>query len=658
MKTAVKPFQTEVSQLLDLVVHSLYSKKEIFLRELISNASDAIDRARFEALTDPSVLGGEEGFEIALTVDRSQRTLTVADNGVGMDAAEVEANLGTIAASGTKAFLSALKDAADKPELIGQFGVGFYAAFMVADRVEVETRRAGRPAVRWVSDGDGSYEIGDSEREARGTTIVLHLREEHEEFLDAWRIREIVRHYSDYIAYPVVLYPDPSAKASADDVQEKDSEGGDSREEASEPAASDAEASKPAASKPAEPETLNSMKAIWKRAKDEVSKEELTAFYRHIAHDFQDPLSSIHVAAEGATEFRALLFLPGAAPFDLFMGERKHGLQLYVRSVFIGDDLKELLPNYLRFVRGVVESSDLPLNVSREMLQDDVIVRRIRKTLVSRVLGKLEDLQKNAPADYDTFYKAFGRVLKEGLHEDFENAAKLKELVRFPSTFTEGEAMTSLKDYVARMPEGQKELYVLSAESVEAARNSPLLEAFAAHGYEVLFFVDPIDAWVGERLRDYDGKTLRPIDRGEIDLDGKEPAERKQETDAAGERFKPLFDVLREKLSDEVKDVRISRRLTESVCCFVAEEHGPNAQMERILKAFNQEAPHAKRILELNPSHPLTAKMLAMASADAADPKLAEYIELVHAQAQLSEGSPIRNPARFSKLLSGLMAQA
>jgi molecular chaperone HtpG len=639
MTTQTKPFKTEVRQLLDLVIHSLYSKKEIFLRELVSNASDAIDRARFEALTDTSILSDGETFQITIAPNKEARTLTITDNGIGMDSAEVEANIGTIASSGTKAFLAALKEAANKPEMIGQFGVGFYAAFMVADRVEVVTRRAGRPAVHWVSSGDGEYEIGDTEREGRGTTVTLHLREGMEEFVDDWRIRTIVKHYSDYIAYPVVLLPDPTAKKEDEKKDDKESED---------------------ESETKEPQTLNSMKAIWKRGKDEIEAEELTTFYKHISHDFQDPLCSIQVAAEGATEFRALLFIPGAAPFDLFMGERKHGLQLYVRSVFIGDDIKELLPDYLRFVRGVVESSDLPLNVSREVLQDDAIVRRIRKTLVSRILGKFEELQKNKTDDYNKFYEAFGRVLKEGLHADYENAAKLKELVQFPSTFTEAGKLTTLKDYVSRMPSGQKEIYALSADTVDAARNSPMLEAFRARGYEVLFFVDPIDEWVVERLRDYDGKTIRAIDRGEIDLDGDAAGDaKKKDAEAEAGRFKPLTDVIKAKLADEIKDVRISHRLTESACCLVADEYGPNAHMERIMRAFNKDAgTSSKRVLELNPAHPLMDKLLAMAVADKEDAKLADFVELIHAQALLSEGSPIKNPTRFSKLLSTLMANA
>ena len=642
MKTA--SFKTEVKQLLDLVINSMYSKKEIFLRELISNASDAIDRARFESLTHPEIIAQGEAFQITIVPNKEARTLVISDNGIGMDADEVEKNLGTIASSGTKSFLQSLKDAADKPELIGQFGVGFYAAFIVADRVEVDTMRAGAPSVCWASAGDGEYTVDEGARATRGTTITLHLREGMDEYLDDWRIEDIVKQYSDYIAYPIVLNPDPSWKpAEKKGEQGKD---GDKAEET-----------------PPEPRTLNSMKAIWKRGKDEVTEAELNDFYKHISHDGKDPLASIQVSAEGATEFRALLFIPSVAPYDLFlMSEHRRGLQLYVRSVFIGDDIRELLPDYLRFVRGVVESSDLPLNVSREMLQDDAVIRRIRKTLVSRILGKLEDLAKNKAEDYEKFYEVFGAVVKEGLHSDYENADKLKELVRFPSTATEGSKRTSLKEYVARMPEKQKEIYFLGADSVEAARNSPMLEAVVARGYEVLFFVDPIDEWVQNALYDYDGKRLRPVDRGGLDLDGEvsktESEQKKADETAAAERFKPLTDLLKDRLSDDVKEVRLSSRLTESACCLVSEEYGPNAHMERILKAMHQDHAPSKRILEINPGHPLMEKMLKMASDNPADEKLADYVELVHAQALLSEGSPIKNPARFSKLLSTLMTNA
>ncbi len=634
MKT--KTFKTEVSQLLDLVIHSLYSKKEIFLRELVSNASDAIDRARYEGLTDAAVLADGAAFQITLTPNKAEKTLVIEDNGIGMSAEEVEKNLGTIASSGTKAFLQSLKDAADKPEMIGQFGVGFYAAFMVANKVEVETKRVGADAVTWVSEGAGTYDLGESPKETRGTRITLFLNDDQTDFLDAWRIEDIVRKYSDFVAYPVVLNPDPS-------VPPPEKKEGDKEEP-----------------KAPEPRTLNSMKPIWKRGKDELKDEDTNEFYKHLTHDWNDPLAYIHVAAEGTTEFKALLFLPKEAPYDLFLAtDKRHGLQLYVRGVFIGDDIEALLPNYLRFVKGVVESSDLPLNVSREMLQDDAVVRRIRKTLVSRVLGKIEDLKKNAVADFDAFYDAFGRCLKEGLHEDYENADKLKDLVAYPSTFTEGEKRTFLKDYVSRMKEGQKDIYTLSADDLDAARNSPLLEAFAKKGYEVLFFVDPIDEYVAQSFREYDGKQLKSVDRGVIDLDddGKDADAKKKAEEEEAKAFAPLFDAIKARLADTVKEVRVSHRLTGSACCLVADEYGPTARMERILRAMRQSVPDSKRVMEINPGHPLMKKLLDMAKADKDDPALADSLDLLEAQALLSEGSPIKNPARFSKLLSDLMAK-
>ena len=633
-----RTFKTEVSQLLDLVINSLYSKKEIFLRELVSNASDAIDRARYEGLTDSAILADGEAFKITLTPDKGAKTLVIEDNGIGMSAEEVEKNLGTIASSGTKAFLQSLKDAADKPEMIGRFGVGFYAAFMVASQVEVETRRIGSPAVRWVSSGTGTYEIGECDREARGTKITLHVNDDQSEFLDSWRIDSIVRKYSDFVAYPIVLNPDLS-----EPLPEKKE--GDTEEP-----------------KRPEPRTLNSMKPIWKRSKGEVKDEELNEFYKHISHDYEDPLASLSVSAEGATEFKALLFFPKEAPYDLFLAtDKRHGLQLYVRGVFIGDDIEAMLPNYLRFVKGVVESSDLPLNVSREMLQDDAVIRRIRKTLVSKLLKKLEDLKKDKPEDFETFYGAFGRCLKEGLHEDYENGDKLKDLVAFQSTFTEGEKRTFLKDYVDRMKPEQKDIYTLSADTLDAARNSPLLEAFAKHGFEVLFMVDPIDEYIAPSLQEYAGKKLRAIDRGEIDLDEGEDEDakkaKKEADEAEAKKFAPLFDAIKARLADTVQDVRLSHRLTDSACCLVADEYGPSARMERILRAMRQEVPDAKRTMEINPDHPLSKKLLAQAEADKDDPALADAIDLLEAQALLSEGSPIKNPARFSKLLSDLMAR-
>lgn len=650
MSTQKKTFETEVSQLLDLVIHSLYSKKEVFLRELISNSSDAIDRARFEALTDADK-HEDEAYAIRITPNKEAKTLTIQDNGVGMTAKEVEENIGTVASSGTKKFLQAMKEKGNAPELIGQFGVGFYASFMVAERVEMQTRRRGEPTVNWSSDGKGSYEIGVGDEDAApGTTIVLHLREDMEEFFDPWRIREIVRRYSDYIAHPVQLFADPSVKP-ADKSDAEDTEENEVEEEVVEAEVDQG------------PETINSMKAIWKRAKGDVPEEDLHAFYKHIAHDTEEPLSVIHVSAEGVTEFSALLFIPRTAPYDMFFGNAKQGLHLYARNVFIGDDVKELLPRYLSFVRGVVESSDLPLNVSREMLQDDAIIRRIRKVLVSRIIGTIEDMKTKKPDDFQTFHRTFGRMVKEGVHSDWEHFDKLKELVMFPSTFSEDETKpVLLKDYVARMPESQKDIYTISADTFQAAKNSPVLETLAQRGYEVLFFIDPVDEFVAQRLTEYEGKKLRAADRGELDLDAAEGDEKKKGEDGKPEpteddvRLKPLTDYLAERFKETVKTVRVSSRLTDSASCLVADEFGHSAHMERMMKAFNQEVPKVLRIMELNAKHPVTAKMLALVEADPASESLADAADLLFGQAQLAEGTPLSNPSRFNKLVSALMA--
>ena len=635
-----KTFQTEVSQLLDLVIHSLYSKKEVFLRELISNASDAIDRSRFEGLTD-AAQASDSDYTVQIIPNAEANTLTITDNGVGMTAEEVEKNLGTVASSGTKRFLQAVKDKANAPELIGQFGVGFYAAFMVADKVEVLTRRRGAQAVQWSSDGLGTYEIEPADDDtAYGTTIRLHLREDAKEFTDDWRLREIIRTYSDYIAYPIMLCPDPSVKPEP----KKDADGKDLPPEER------------------VPEQVNSMKAIWKRPKSEVKPEESNAFYKHIAHDSEDPLSTIHISAEGATEFQALLFIPRTAPYDLYFANAKQGLQLYVRNVFIGDDIRELLPRYLCFMRGVVESSDLPLNVSREMLQDNQIIRRIRKTLVSKILSELEDMLKNRPDDFKLFTTQYGRLLKDGCYSDWENSDKLRELVMFPSTKSEDAAtLTSLQDYVSRMPEAQKQIYYLSADTFDAARNSPVLEAFRKHGFEVLFFIDPIDEYFAERVREYDGKALRAADRGDLDLDDPEGKNKDKdgkpaETDE-DRKFAPLSEYLKKRFETDVKDVRLSKRLTDSACCFVADEYGVSAHMERVMRAFNQPVPKTKRILELNPASPLIEKMLGMVPDASVADDLGDLADVLFGQAQLAEGTPLSDPARFNLLVSRFAAR-
>jgi molecular chaperone HtpG len=630
-----RKFKTEVQQLLDLVIHSLYSKKEIFLRELISNSSDAIDRAELESLTNKKLQKEQHEWKIKITADEDAKTLTISDNGIGMTADEVESNIGTIANSGTRRFLEEMqknkKTAA--PELIGQFGVGFYASFMVADKVTVLTKRAGTDdaAILWTSKGEGNYTFEESERDEHGTDVVLYLREDMDTYLQEHEIRRIVREYSDYIGYPVVMDVTRTTKA--------EEEGGEDVTTVEE-------------------DTLNSMKAIWKKMRSEVSEEEYNEFYKHISHDYTDPLKVVHYRAEGVTEFQALFYIPGTAPMDLFWPDAKRGLHLYVKNVFINDDCEDLLPAHLRFVKGVVDSSDLPLNVSREMLQDDAIIRRIRKSLVSRVLKELADMKDGALEDYQTFFTHFGKVLKEGVHTDFENYDKLKELLLFASSKSEDGKPVSLRDYVDRMPEGQKEIYVLTAESLAQAMHSPHLEALARKDYEVLFFVDPIDEWVVQRLTEYDGKTLKAIDRGDLDLlDEEEKEQKTAELEEAAADYKDLLECFQKHLEEEVKEVKLSSRLTDSACCLVADEMGMNANMERIMKAMNQDVPPVKRVLELNPEHAVMPKLKALIASDAESNKLGDYADLLYDQALLTEGSAIKDPLRFSKLVSTLMVE-
>jgi molecular chaperone HtpG len=623
-----RAFKTEVQQLMDLVVHSLYSKKEIYLRELISNASDAIDRLRYEGLTDASLLEAGETWAIRIAVDPEKRTLTVSDNGIGMNSEDLDAHLGTIANSGTRNFLAAMKEG-QKPsdmEFIGQFGVGFYASFMVADEVRVVTRKAGSSqAWLWVSTGDGSYTVEEAEKAGRGTEVTLHLREDMVEFLQEWSIRQTVKRYSDYIAYPVIMK-----------VREKGKDGKDGE---------------------LQDETLNSMKALWKRARTEVSEEEYAEFYHHITHDPGKSLRAIHYAAEGAAEFRALLFVPEQAPFDLFYRDAVKGLQLYVRNVFITDDCRALMPEYLRFIRGVVDSSDLPLNVSREMLQDDAMIKRIRKSLVARVLAEFKEMKDAKRDDYLKFYGQFGRVLKEGLHGDYENREKLQELVLYPTTVSDGK-LISVKEYVDRMPSAQKDVYYLVADSMASAEASPHLEAFKSRGYEVLLMTDPVDSWVAMSMHEYQGRKFTAVDESDLDLgdaDAAKAGERKKEADKT---YADLVTVIQKALADEVSEVRMSTRLTDSVSCLVSGEGRMPPAMERMMKAMNQEVPKTRRILELNPNHPLLARMQAAFGKDPGDAMLADYAGLIYDQALLTEGAPVRNPARFAKLLSELMVKA
>lgn len=642
MSKTTKQFQTEVQQLLDLVIHSLYSNKDIFLRELISNASDAIDKIRFEAHSNEMLLEANSDWKIKLVPDKDAGTLTIRDNGIGMTIAEVEENIGTIARSGTKAFMQSLKDSttSGNPELIGQFGVGFYASFMVADRVVLETRTAGaaEAGCRWESSGDGSYTIEECNREVRGTEITLHLKDEFKQYLDEWKIRSIVKKYSDYIQYPVVM--DITRSETPKGVDGEEIEGAGTIEKTEE-------------------QTLNSMKAIWARPRSEVTEEEYKEFYKHVSHDYDDPFRTIHFSAEGTSEFKALLYLPAKKPFDMFMNDRKKGLQLYVKRVFISDKCEELIPDYLRFVKGVVDSSDLPLNVSREILQEDVQIKRIQKSLVGKVLSTLAEVKEKEYDDYVKFWKEFGQVVKEGLHFDYANKEKLQDLILFESTATAAGAFVSLKEYVGRMAEGQKEIYYITGASRETLEQSPHLEAFRAKNFEVLFLTDPVDEWVVQSLHEYDEKPLKAADRGDISLDNEdEKKEKEKKREEAQKQFSDLISLISDRLKDKVKEVRFSNRLTDSACCLVADEYGMNANMERIMKAMNQAVPESKRILELNPDHAILKAMAAIHQKDASAGSLTDYADLLYDQALLTEGSIIKDPLRFTRLVSDLMVKA
>ena len=586
----------------------------------------------FETLTDDDLNEPEGGWKIRIEVDKDEKILRVIDNGIGMTADEVETNIGTIASSGTKAFLKSLadQDNKDRPELIGQFGVGFYSSFMVADRVEIDTLRANQDdagAVFWMSTGDGSYQLGESNRDTPGTRITLHLKAECEEFLEEWKIREIVRKFSDFVAFPITM-----------DI-ERTTPG----EEGEEPTTE------------IEEQTLNSMKAIWTRPRNEVSEGEYCEFYKSVSRDWTDPARTIHYVAEGTLEFRALVYLPAKRPMDMMFGEENRGLHLYAKRVFIMNNCEELLPLYLRFVRGVVDSSDLSLNVSREILQENVIVRKIQTNLVSKILSELKSMQEKEADAYLDWYRELGSVLKEGVHSDHVNREKIEKLMMFESSTTEPGQMTSLTDYVNRMHPDQKEIYFITGEDRATVAQSPHLEAFASRGFEVLFLTDPIDEWVVQSVTTFDDKPLKAVHQGEVDLDSEEQKEEKKAAREENERkFEPLLKQLQSNLEKHVKEVRLSDRLTESACCLVAEDHGMNANMERILASMGQNIPETKRILELNPSHPVLERMHVELEAGEED-RVSDYGQLLFGQALLAEGSPVHDPARFSKLVSQLM---
>jgi len=641
-------FQAEVKQLLDLMVHSLYSNKEIFLRELISNASDALDKLRFERVTRPE-LGGAGELGIRLEPDKAARTLTISDDGIGMTREEVVRNIGTIAKSGTKEFLSAVKAARASggaagesggqlpPELIGQFGVGFYSAFMVADRVTLVTRKAGAAedsATVWESTGDGTYTVADGTRDQAGTTITLHLKpveEEHglRDFTSDGVIRDIVKRYSDFVAYPIKMkvWQKPAAGSSETQVFE------------------DA--------------TLNSMKAIWDRPQSEVTEKEYQDFYRHISHDWNEPLRTIPVKIEGTLEAYALLYIPAKAPLDLYSPEMKRGLQLYVKRVFVMDECRDLMPPYLRFVKGVVDAHDLSLNVSREILQKDRQIQVIRKQLVKKVLGAFEEMKRDKREEYDAVWGELGPVLKEGLiGPEAGDRDRLMELVLASSTASPGEEkkLTSLGEYVGRMKEGQDAIYFLSGSSQEGLAKSPLLEAFVAKGYEVLLFSDPVDELWLEREPRYADKPMKSIGKGEIKLGSDE--DRKKETEALEAKQREYGDLLtcfRVLLADDIKEVRLSNRLTSSPVCLVTDEDDMSPRMQKLMEQFGQKPGKVKRILEVNADHPLVAKLHQVFAADNKDPRLGSYAQLLLGQAHLAESGQLPDPAAFSKVLADVM---
>ena len=625
MKTETKQFKAEIGRMLDLVVNSLYSKKEIFLRELLSNASDAIDRAKYLGLVDKDILADSPDWKITVSADKEKKLLSISDNGYGMDAEDLENNLGTIASSGTKKFMeaAAAKDGNNLPELIGKFGVGFYAAFMVADKVTVVSKKRGEDeAFAWESDGIGSYTVSDAERDAYGTTITLHLRDGQDEYLDEWRIRDLVKSYSDFIAYPIFFESLNKKEEDKKDDEKKE---------------------------PESPKPLNTMTALWKRPKKDVKKEEYDEFYKHLTHDFDEPLEVIPFSGEGQVEFKALLFIPKAAGMDLYMPQSKRGLSLYVRNVFIGNDFDLLLPDYLRFVKGVVDSSDLPLNVSREMLQDDQVISKIKSAVTSKILSTLEDMKNKE--SYDTFFQTFGRVLKEGVHTDYVNADRIKKLLKYPSAQSAAGKTIFLEDYVKKMPQDQKDIYFLCAEKEEDARNAPQLEQAEKHGLDVLFFVDPVDEWLVDSFREFEGKKLVDIARGNISFGSEtEQKAEKEANEKASADLKSFLEKVKEQLKDHVADVRVSSRLAESPCCLVASENALSPSMIRMMRAMKQDVPEEKRILEVNATHPLVEKAKGLDGNDFAD-----AVELLFDQALIAEGSPVPNPSRFAKLLTALM---
>jgi len=615
-------FQAEVKQLLQLMIHSLYSNKEIFLRELISNASDACDKLKFEALAKPELYGDDAALAIRVGFDAAARTVSISDNGIGMSRAEAIEHLGTIAKSGTREFFSRLsgdqqKDAA----LIGQFGVGFYSSFIVADKVTVETRRAGEAqGVRWESTGAGDFTVEDIELPKRGTRITLHLREGEDDFLNAWRIKSIIRKYSDHVALPILMKKEEwDAEKNETVVKDED-------------------------------ETVNQASALWTRSKSDITDEQYQEFYKHVAHDFEAPLAWTHNRVEGRSEYTQLLYIPGKAPFDLWDRQQRKGIKLYVKRVFIMDDAEQLLPVYLRFVKGLVDSADLPLNVSREILQESKDVKAIREGCTKRVLGMLEDLAENKKDDYAKFWGEFGQVLKEGIGEDHANQERIAKLLRFASTRNADDAQSvSLAEYVGAMKEGQDKIYYVTGETWAAAKSSPHLEVFRKKGVEVLLLTDRVDEWMLSFLNEFDGKALVSVAKGGLDLGQLQDEEEKKQQEQTEGEFKDVVEKLKEALKDRAKDVRVTLRLTDSPACLVADEGELSATLQRMLKAAGQKAPDSKPILEINPQHPLVARLKTE------DARFADWSNTLFDLALLAEGGQLAEPGEFVRRVNELL---
>ncbi|MEO8767552.1 MAG: molecular chaperone HtpG [Nitrosospira sp.] len=624
-------FQTEVKQLLNLMIHSLYSNKEIFLRELISNASDAADKLRFEGLTDGALYESDSDLKIRVSYDATAHTITIADNGIGMSRQEVIDHIGTIAKSGTREFFGSLTgDQAKDAHLIGQFGVGFYSAFIVADKVTLVTRRAGLTSehgVRWESGGEGDYTLETVEKTDRGTQVVLHLREGEDELLNGWRLRAIIRKYSDHITLPIVMKKEQwSQEKNENTITDED-------------------------------ETVNQASALWARPKNEITAEQYEEFYKHVAHDFEPPLAYVHARVEGKQEYTQLLYIPSRAPFDLFDRESRHGIKLYVRRVFIMDDAKQLLPNYLRFVRGVIDSNDLPLNVSREILQESKDIEAIRAGAVKKVLGLLEDLaqseqegQEDGKAKFTAFWKEFGQVIKEGVAEDHANRERIARLLRFVSTHADtDEQIVSLGDYIARMKEGQEKIYYVTADSLKAARNSPHLEVFRKKGIEVLLLAERVDEWLAANLTEFESKSLQSVAKGSLDLGKLEDETEKKEQEKEAGEYKELTDKIKSTLGEQVKDVRVTLRLTESPACLVADSHDMSGNLERLLKSAGQKVNHTKPILEINPYHPMIQRLRSEQT------HFADWSHILFDQALLAEGGQLEDPASFVRRINELL---